>query len=202
MFRSLSQCEQFPKLHNLAQSTLNGAQSLNFTLTVPQLDLKSTGSLDRPGYRASFPWHLFHTNKTNSVNMELPIIQKNVAVLVYAVNSLLSVICCSPSLWHTWENGDVRRWIRKHLLFSMLMTSLYRPVLRTFVSNWKSCGYSTDVMVSGRQLFNVSCQIWQNSKQKDIDLKRGGLLTERPSNKHMLCSCIMGSSVATSLHRD
>lgn len=55
----------------------------HFTLTIPQLDRKSTGSLDHPGYRViSFPCRLFHTNKTNSVNAELPIIANNVAVLV------------------------------------------------------------------------------------------------------------------------
>lgn len=55
----------------------------HFTLTIPQLDQKSTGSLDHPGYRViSFPCCLFHTNKTNSVNAELPIIANNVAVLV------------------------------------------------------------------------------------------------------------------------
>lgn len=55
----------------------------HFTLTIPQLDRKSTGSLDHPGYRViSFPCRLFHTNKTNSVNAELPIIANDVAVLV------------------------------------------------------------------------------------------------------------------------
>lgn len=49
VFRTLSHSEQLPKLCNLTQSTLDGTQSLHFPLSVPQLDLKSTGSLDRPG---------------------------------------------------------------------------------------------------------------------------------------------------------
>lgn len=79
---------------------LNGTWRLHVILAVPQLDLKSICSLDCPGYRVlTFPWHLFHTNKTICVRAKATnYSEKCGSVGSDAPNGLFFLFCHNPFL--------------------------------------------------------------------------------------------------------